>query len=100
MNYWPAATQTCGPMLNFERIQQVEEYPLSDHKQEKSFRVIDRRPFTCTDLMRLPTTSPSRSRRMVSTSGSSGTLAVPPTSGGVGDPLDSADRVRVGRAGW
>src|SRR5581483_1701517 len=33
---------------------------------------MDRRPLTSTPLMRLPTTSLSRSRRMVSTSGSSG----------------------------
>src|SRR5437763_666153 len=39
-------------MLNFERIQQVEECPLSDHKQEESFRVIDRRPFTAEGELR------------------------------------------------
>jgi hypothetical protein len=39
-------------MLNLQRTQQIEECPLSDHKQEESFRVIDRRPFTAEGELR------------------------------------------------
>src|ERR1700688_2034276 len=45
-------------------------------------RRMDRFPFTSTVLMRRPTTSLSRSRRMVSTSGSSGTASYPPIGDG------------------
>jgi len=39
-------------MLNLKRIQDIEECHLPDHKQEDSFRVIDRRPFTAEGELR------------------------------------------------
>ena len=36
----------CQPVLNCQVTPIAEESPLSDHKQEEAFRVIDRRPFT------------------------------------------------------
>src|SRR4051794_15856686 len=49
------------------------------------WRRIERTPLTSTDFTRLPTTSLSRSRRIVSTSGSSGIVAlVWPAAGRVG----------------
>ena len=39
-------------MLNFKRTQDIEDCHLPDHKQEESFRVIDRRPFTAEGELR------------------------------------------------
>jgi hypothetical protein len=39
-------------MLNFNRTQDIEDCHLPDHKQEESFRVIDRRPFTAEGELR------------------------------------------------
>jgi hypothetical protein len=39
-------------MLNSKRMQDIEECHLADHKQEDSFRVIDRRPFTAEGELR------------------------------------------------
>jgi hypothetical protein len=39
-------------MLNFRRTQNSEDCHLSEHKQEETFRVIDRRPFTAEGELR------------------------------------------------
>jgi hypothetical protein len=39
-------------MLNLKRTQDIEDCHLPDHKQEESFRVIDRRPFTAEGELR------------------------------------------------
>jgi hypothetical protein len=39
-------------MLNLKRTQIIEDFHLPDHKQEESFRVIDRRPFTAEGELR------------------------------------------------
>jgi hypothetical protein len=39
-------------MLDFRRTQIIEDCNLPDHKQEESFRVIDRRPFTAEGELR------------------------------------------------
>src|ERR1700751_1560108 len=47
-----ALPKRCAAMLNLKRIQDIEECHLPDHKQEDSFRVIDRRPFTAEGELR------------------------------------------------
>ena len=47
-----ALPKRCTAMLNLKRIQDIEECHLADHKQEDSFRVIDRRPFTAEGELR------------------------------------------------
>jgi Domain of unknown function (DUF1844) len=47
-----ALSKRCTAMLNLKRIQDIEECHLPDHKQEDSFRVIDRRPFTAEGELR------------------------------------------------
>lgn len=47
-----ALPKRCTAMLNLKRIQDIEESHLPDHKQEDSFRVIDRRPFTAEGELR------------------------------------------------
>jgi Domain of unknown function (DUF1844) len=39
-------------MLNLNGTQDIEDCPVPDHKQEESFRVIDRRPFTAEGELR------------------------------------------------
>jgi hypothetical protein len=39
-------------MLNFRRATNTKDFHLPDHKQEESFRVIDRRPFTAEGELR------------------------------------------------
>src|SRR5580692_2921296 len=47
-----ALPKRCTAMLNLMRIRYIEECHLPDHKQEDSFRVIDRRPFTAEGELR------------------------------------------------
>jgi len=47
-----ALPKRCAAMLNLRGIQDIEECHLPDHKQEDSFRVIDRRPFTAEGELR------------------------------------------------
>jgi hypothetical protein len=47
------ATQTLKPMLRFKGTQNIRGIlALADHKQEETFRVIDRRPFTAEGELR------------------------------------------------